>query len=763
MTPLFERFSSKENLKKAFIYLLDEIEKSSLPLDPIWKPATEAVSHIGKDYFQALQDYIRQGNYHPDKADYMFADKDNMGFRPICVFSIVDRIVYQALLNPWILGDLIDKKLFSSCYGNRMLGDKSYLKPYKEQWINFCDKQTEAFRKKFVWRVEFDIHTFYENIHPDILVKVLKDHFSVQEQDILELLNGQLKSWAENLTLCGLPQGANASHTLANAYLYPLDTLLDNLKVSEGIEYFRYADDVVIMAKTSDQINRATEKVALFIREYGLKFNEKTILEKLGNADGIQELKFYNPYGNLNESSHQKVLKISKKLPRIFNRIIKGKEVKQTDIGALKYYLKAGTKLGNPEVADSLISIIPKKPSLIYLISRYLGSYLSGIDDEETIHDVYNPPTKVIASRWNKILKIYSDNPLSEWTRFWLMKILVAPPFAKNEPKFLSELDKVIANSTDRFLKPLAFFYRAYLRDTIRWKKVMDGEKIDAIDLGFTADDIKRNIKNSKTESEKSVYYYFLVYLNGIEDDGVIKSLVYEALQSKSSEIQTMGIFLVKKIYRIELPELLKKYTHKMTPNELIIEMPDNREWRIDLHADKVGELGKAYFKLSSSTKEPIKTKPSELLTGDGKIAHDKLSQFFGMPNPLRVELVGDSRMTVIKEIRKNIPLPKVSSSFVGKKKMVRKAGDLAYYNDGTVHFKDGILPMRVQLRDICTLFINSPNQLITSDDIYDQLDKALNKTTISKYVSELHTLLKTKYQRSVITNDKKNGWIFRP
>ena len=112
----------------------------------------------------------------------------------------------------------------------------------------------------------------------------------------------------------------------------------------------------------------------------------------------------------------------------------------------------------------------------------------------------------------------------------------------------------------------------------------------------------------------------------------------------------------------------------------------------------------------------------------------------------------------LIKEIRKNIPLPKVSSSFVGKKKMVRKAGDLAYYNDGTVHFKDGILPMRVQLRDICTLFINSPNQLITSDDIYDQLDKALNKTTISKYVSELHTLLKTKYQRSVITNDKKNG-----
>lgn len=105
---LFQSFSSKENLKKAFSYLKDETDKSTLPLDPIWGSAISAVAQLGDEFFEALQEYIRQNKYQPDKADYIYADKDNMGVRPICVFSVVDRMVFQALFNPWILGNSID-------------------------------------------------------------------------------------------------------------------------------------------------------------------------------------------------------------------------------------------------------------------------------------------------------------------------------------------------------------------------------------------------------------------------------------------------------------------------------------------------------------------------------------------------------------------------------------------------------------------------------------------------------------------------------
>ena len=116
---LFTAFTAKDNLKKAFEYLKIEVNETSLPLDPIWKPAMSAVEELGNEFFSALQDYLRENKYQPDKANYIYADKDNMGVRPICIFSVVDRIVYQALLNPNILGNAIDKKLYSSCFGTR--------------------------------------------------------------------------------------------------------------------------------------------------------------------------------------------------------------------------------------------------------------------------------------------------------------------------------------------------------------------------------------------------------------------------------------------------------------------------------------------------------------------------------------------------------------------------------------------------------------------------------------------------------------------
>jgi len=48
----------------------------------------------------------------------------------------------------------------------------------------------------------------------------------------------------------------------------------------------------------------------------------------------------------------------------------------------LRYYLKAGAKLGSPEMLDDLIALIPKRPSLIYLVCRDLGFYLSDVDDD---------------------------------------------------------------------------------------------------------------------------------------------------------------------------------------------------------------------------------------------------------------------------------------------------------------------------------------------------------------------------------------------
>ncbi|HOX10367.1 MAG TPA: reverse transcriptase domain-containing protein [Candidatus Moranbacteria bacterium] len=614
---LFDKFTSKENLKQAFLYLKYETDESSLPLDPIWRPSISAIVHLGDDFFETLQEYLRQGKYQPDKADYIYASKDNLGVRPICIFSVVDRIIFQALLNPSVLGNIIDKKLFSFCCGNRIASKEKFLKPYKNQWVFFCDKQIEAFEKKLTWRVEFDIQTYYENIHIDTLLKVLNEQFKINDAKILEILSKQLKSWSENPTMCGVPQGANASHILANAYLHPLDTFIDDLKSNGDFEYFRYADDIVIMSKSADTLNHIVDKLVLFLRSYNLRLNEKTKLEKLKNTSGIEELKFYNPYGNLNETSKQKIARIGKKIPTILRKIKNGNDTKKTEMSALKYYLKSGVDLGNTEMLNDLIALVLMRPSLTYLVCRYLGFYFSELNKF-----LYGAKEDIIHSKYERVWKTYHSNSLTDWTKFWLLKVLSAPLFAKNHTGFQMELDRIIADPKAKFFRPLAFFYRAYMK-----------EKGDpSASLGFNLDDIKRHIRNAKTEGERATYYYFAVYLRDIEEDEAIKELVYEALQSKSLEIQTMGIFLVEKLHRLFGWLLVNE---KKVDEKTVIE-----KYTPILEREIAGEFSKIYFNLQSS--ETLTKTKDEFLNDEGKIAQDKLAPFFGMSTtPLKIEVIG--------------------------------------------------------------------------------------------------------------------------
>ncbi|MEK7120831.1 MAG: reverse transcriptase domain-containing protein [Patescibacteria group bacterium] len=666
---LFQTFSSKENLKKAFAYLKDETDESSLSLDPIWRPSISAVAQLGDEFFEALQEYLRQGKYQPDKADFIYADKDNMGVRPICVFSVVDRIVFQALLNPWILGNIIDKKLYNSCLGNRVLGKEKYLKPYKKQWIKFCDKQVEAFNKKLIWRVEFDIRTYYEDIHIDTLLKVLKEDFQIHNERLLIILKNQLEAWSEKPTGCGIPQGANASHILANAYLYKLDTFFDELKSSGDFEYFRYVDDIVVMAKSADKINHSVAEAGLSFRKFNLTFNDKTKLEKLKNTEGIEELKFYNPYGQLNETSQQKVAKIEKRLPTILRKIVKGSVVKKNEISGLKYYLKAEAGLGNPKTLDNLIALIPKKPSLIFLVSRYLGFYFSDPD-----RNFYKADEKLIRSKYEKVWKTYSSNSLTEWTKFWLLKVLSAPPFAKDHEEFQSELNRIVAdpNPDAKFLRPLAFFYKAYVR----------GQIDPLASLGFTSDDIKRHVKNSKTETEKAIYYYFAVYLSGVEENEIIKELLYEALQAKSPEIQTMGLFLVKNLYHLF-------EASPTTVNGIGIVT----KWNINFEREITGELSRIYFKLPPPTKPKTKQKTEtegDYLTFEGKIAKDQFTQFLG---------ISKSR----KEMR-------YSKTIANKLKFYEESGDAEY--------KTAIWQFKGKARAFLTILHGNKNMNFNIEDI---------------------------------------------
>ncbi|OHA52535.1 MAG: hypothetical protein A3A97_03930 [Candidatus Terrybacteria bacterium RIFCSPLOWO2_01_FULL_40_23] len=92
----------------------------------------------------------------------------------------------------------------------------------------------------------------------------------------------------------------------------------------------------------------------------------------------------------------------------------------------------------------------------------------------------------------------------------------------------------------------------------------------------------------------------------------------------------------------------------------------------------------------------------------------------------------------------------------------------LAVYGDGSIRYKGEAVEMRSQLKELCRLFITNHNRLIMVDDIKDELISANKRehtsfTTIAKYVSELHGILRVHFKKDVISNQKKEGWWFKP
>ncbi len=92
----------------------------------------------------------------------------------------------------------------------------------------------------------------------------------------------------------------------------------------------------------------------------------------------------------------------------------------------------------------------------------------------------------------------------------------------------------------------------------------------------------------------------------------------------------------------------------------------------------------------------------------------------------------------------------------------------LATYSDGTIRFNGSVIPMRDQLNDLCRMFMSRPNQLVLSDEIREEIIRAERRertrfSTIAKYVSELHGLLKPCFGKDIIFNHKKEGWRFVP
>jgi len=102
--------------------------------------------------------------------------------------------------------------------------------------------------------------------------------------------------------------------------------------------------------------------------------------------------------------------------------------------------------------------------------------------------------------------------------------------------------------------------------------------------------------------------------------------------------------------------------------------------------------------------------------------------------------------------------------TFAGELKVEIEVGNLRAYNDGSIRFKDEVIYLRNQLKDLLRFLMDNQGRYITTDDVKDAViasdkRKGTSDGTITKYMSELRAKLKPHFPGNIIVNQPGEGW----
>lgn len=210
--------------------------------------ATKLDHHLGH-----LAAALLEGLYWPGKLRHAKIPKANGEVRTLSIPAVADRVVQSALLV--VLAPLLDPHMSdASCAYRPGRGVKDAI------W-----RVQQGFAEGFVWSVDADIASYFDRVPHARLIDELT--IWIDDERLISLISRWLRRFS--LRGRGIAQGSPISPLLANLYLHPVDRLL----VAGGYRVVRYADDLVVQARTKVGAAAARATLARLLNARGLTLN----------------------------------------------------------------------------------------------------------------------------------------------------------------------------------------------------------------------------------------------------------------------------------------------------------------------------------------------------------------------------------------------------------------------------------------------------------------------------------------------------------
>lgn len=270
-----------------------------------------------KEHREELLQSIRDGSYEPSPVRRKKIPKPDGGVRKLGIPTVVDRVIQQGIAQK--LQNIWEPQFSDSSYGYRP----------KRSGQQAIEKVKEYAEEGYRYAVSVDLSKYFDTLNHELLMNLLNR--KIQDMRILRIIKKYLKSGVmENGVVCktkeGSPQGGPL---LANIYLNEFDWEMH----SRGVKTVRYADDIVVFAKSKRAAERLLESSRRYL-EGKLKLKMNTEKSKVTSIFAVKEFKFLGFCIGRNGSgiyirAHRKSLNKAKEKLKLLTKRNRGHNVRR--------------------------------------------------------------------------------------------------------------------------------------------------------------------------------------------------------------------------------------------------------------------------------------------------------------------------------------------------------------------------------------------------------------------------------------------------